>query len=80
MANTPTTNATRSSAPPPRFNETTIAIAGALVLAMVLTTIFIANPLRVMQLAYTDYSHTPAAPGVPIASDTRAPLDQNDKK
>ena len=77
MAITPTT---RSSAPPPRFNETMVAIAGAVVLAAVLTTIFFANPLYVMQPAYTDYSHTPAAPGVPIASDTRAPLDQNNKK
>ena len=80
MANTPTTNATRRTAAPPKFNETVVAIAGTVVLAAVLTTIFIANPLRVMQLAYTDYSHTPAAPGVPIASDTRAPLDQNNKK
>lgn len=80
MAQQPSTNATRTFKQPPRFNETAVAIGGALLLAAVLTTIFIANPLRVMQLAYTDYSHTPAASGVPIASDTRAPLPQNDKK
>lgn len=80
MAITPTTSATRTTGRPPRFNETAIAIGVALLLAAVLTTIFIANPLRVMQLAYTDYSHTPAAPGVPIASDTRAPLPQNNQK
>jgi len=80
MAVTPTTNATRTTGRPPRFNETAIAIACAVLLAGVLTTIFIANPLRVMQLAYTDYSHTPVAPGVPIASDTRAPLPQTNTK
>ena len=80
MANRPSTNATRSFKQPPRFNETAMAIAGALVLAAVLTTLFVANPLHVMQLAYTDYSHTPAAPNVPIASDTRAPLPQNNSK
>lgn len=80
MAQKPGTSALHATTRPPRFNETAIAIAGALVLAAALTTIFIANPFHVMRMAYTDYSHTPAAPGVPIASDTRAPLNQNNAK
>ncbi len=60
----------------PRFNETTIAIVGAFLIAVVLSTVFIANPFHAMILAYTDYSHTPAAPGVPTASTTQAPGNQ----
>ena len=59
-------------APTPRFNETTIAIAGSFVIALVLATLVTGNPLRAMRLAYTDYSGTPAA-GEAKASTTRAP-------
>ena len=48
-----------SPAPTPRFNETAVAIGGALVVGLVLATLFTGNPLRAMKLAYTDYS-TPA--------------------
>jgi hypothetical protein len=58
--------------PTPRFNETAIAIAGSFVVAMVLATIVTGNPLRAMQLAYTDYSNTPAT-GEAKASTTHAP-------
>lgn len=61
-----------SPAPTPRFNETAIAIGGALVIGVVLATIFTGNPFRAMKLAYTDYSDTPAA-GAPKASTTSAP-------
>ncbi len=56
----------------PRFNETTIAIFGAFVVAVVLSS-FIINPFRAMVLAYTDYSNTTAAPDVPPASTVNAP-------
>ena len=59
-------------APTPRFNETAIAIGGALIIGLVLATIFTGNPFRAMRLAYTDYSGTPAA-GAPKASTTHAP-------
>ena len=59
-------------APTPRFNETAIAIGVALVISLVLATLLTGNPFRAMGLAYTDYSHTPAA-GAPKASTTRAP-------
>ena len=57
---------------PPRFNETSLAIGGSLLLALVLATLLTGNPFRAMRLAYTDYSNTPAA-GAPKASTTRAP-------
>ena len=69
MAPKPGTN----PAPTPRFNETAIAIGGAALLALVLATLLTGNPFRAMQLAYTDYSGTPAA-GAPKASTTHAPL------
>ena len=69
MARKPGTN----PAPTPRFNETAIAIGGAMVLAVILGTLLTGNPFRAMQLAYTDYSNTPAA-GAPKASTTHAPL------
>ena len=71
MAMKPTTT-------PPRFNETAIAIGGALLLAIVLGTALTGNPFRALRLAYTDYSHTPAA-GAPTASTTHAP-DNDGKK
>ena len=59
-------------APKPRFNETAIAIGGSFVIAMILATLLTGNPFRATQLAYTDYSGTPAA-GAPKASTTHAP-------
>ena len=62
---TPTTPRT------PRFNETAIAIGGSLLIAIVLSSLFVANPFRAARLAYTDYSNTPAA-GAPKAQTERA--------
>ena len=59
MANPPTT-AVPTPGPKPRFNETAVAIIGSFVIAMVLATIFVGNPLRAIRLAYLDVSHTPA--------------------
>jgi len=59
----------------PRFNETTIAIVGSFVIALILATIATGNPFRAVVLAYTDYSQTPAA-GADKASTTRAPLTE----
>lgn len=53
-----------SPAPAPRFNETAVAIAGSLVIGIVLATLFTGNPLRAMKLAYTDYSTPAASPAV----------------
>ena len=50
------------SKPAPRFNPTAMAIGGALAFSIVLATILVGNPFRAVQLAYTDYSHTTAAP------------------
>ena len=61
----------------PGFNETLVAIVVSLLISLVLATILTGNPLRATVLAYTDYSHTPAAKGVPEASDTRAPATQS---
>ena len=52
----------------------------SLVISAVLATLMVGNPFRVVQLAYLDYSHTPAGGNVPIASDTRAPLPDNPNK
>ncbi len=68
MARSPGT----TPAPTPRFNETAIAIGASFVIAAVLATLVTGNPLRAMQLAYTDYSNTPAT-GEAKASTTRAP-------
>ena len=56
----------------PRFNETVIAIVGAMVFSAIVATLLTGNPFRVLVLAYTDYSQTPAA-GAPKASTTDAP-------
>ncbi len=56
---------------PPRFNETAIAIGASFVIAAVLSSLFVSNPFRAAQLAYTDYSNTPAA-GAPKAQTERA--------
>ena len=64
----------------PGFNETLVAIVVSLVLALILATLLTGNPFRATVLAYTDYSHTPAAPGVPEASDTRAPATADTHK
>ena len=56
----------------PMMNETAIAIAGSLVIAVVLATLVTGNPFRALVLAYTDYSGTPAA-GAAKASTTNAP-------
>ena len=71
MANTPV----HPTGKTPAFNETTMAIVGSLVIGLVLATLLTGNPLRALVLAYTDYSHTPAA-GAEKASDTRAPATQ----
>ncbi len=44
-----------------RFNPTAQAIIASAVLAVVLATLVTGNPFRAIQLAYLDYSHTPAA-------------------
>ena len=72
MANPPITGAVKTPAPTPRFNETAIAIGVAFVLAMVLSTLLVGNPLRASRLAYTDYRGTPAT-GAAKASTTNAP-------
>jgi hypothetical protein len=71
MANPPTT-AVPHPGPKPRFNETTLAIVGTFVIAMVLATIFVGNPFRAVRLAYLDYSHTPAG-GAAKADTVNAP-------
>jgi len=71
MANPPTTTVP-TLGPKPRFNETTIAIVGSFVVAMVLATIFVGNPFRALRLAYLDYSHTPAG-GAAKADTVNAP-------
>ena len=50
------------SKPAPRFSPTAIAIAGTFAISIVLATLLVGNPFRALRLAYTDYSHTPAAP------------------
>jgi hypothetical protein len=72
MAIKPGTSPVLSSAPGPRFNETAIAIGGALAIGIVLATLLTGNPFLAMKLAYTDYSEAPAA-GEAKASTTRAP-------
>src|SRR3954468_8616742 len=71
MANPPTT-AVPTPAPKPRFNETTLAIVGSFLIAMVLASIFVGNPFRAIRLAYLDYSHTPAG-GAAKADTVNAP-------
>ena len=71
MANPPTTTVP-TLGPKPRFNETTLAIVGSFVVAMVLGTILVGNPFRAIRLAYLDYSHTPAA-GAAKADPVNAP-------
>ena len=44
-----------------KFNPTAKAILGSAVIAVVLATLMMGNPFRAVQLAYLDYSHTPAA-------------------
>ena len=56
--------------PATRFNPTAQAIIGSAVIAVILATLVTGNPFRAVQLAYLDYSHTPAA-GAPQAA--RAP-------
>ena len=58
--------------PPMARNETALAIAGSLVIAIVLATLVTGNPFRATVLAYTDYSHTPAA-GAAKATTVDAP-------
>jgi hypothetical protein len=58
--------------PKPRANETTIAIVGSFVIAVVLASIFVANPFRAIRLAFLDYSHTPAG-GAAHADPVNAP-------
>lgn len=62
-------------AKPPRFNETTMAILASAVIGLVLATLLTGNPFRATVLAYTDWSHTPAA-GAEKASPTNAPATQ----
>ena len=63
----------------PRFNQTTLAIAGSFVIALILATLVTGNPFRAMVMAYTDYAGTPAA-GAPKASTTEAPANQGQEK
>ncbi len=42
------------------FNPTAKAIIGSALIAVVLATLMMGNPFRAVQLAYLDYSHTPA--------------------
>ena len=71
MANPPTTDV-RPPAPPPRFNETTMAIVGSFVISIVLATILVGSPFRALRLGYLDYTHTPAG-GVAKADTVNAP-------
>ncbi len=64
---------------PPAFNETAQAIAGSIVISLIVATIMTGNPFRATRLAYTDYSHTPAA-GAEKASTTTAPATQGPRK
>lgn len=66
MATVPTPNSK------PRFNETSWAIIGSVVISIVLATIMVGNPFSALRLAYLDYSSTPAG-GAAEASTTRAP-------
>ena len=43
---------TAAPKPPPRFNETVVAIGGSALLAVVLTSIFFANPITAVRDAY----------------------------
>ena len=45
-------SATAVPQPPPRFNSTALAIAGSALIAVVLTSIFFANPITAVRLAY----------------------------
>ncbi len=45
-------SATAAPKPPPRFNPTMLAISGSALLAVVLTSIFFANPITAVRLAY----------------------------
>ncbi len=58
--------------PKPRMNETGWAIAGSLVVSLVLASLLVGSPFRALRLAYLDYSHTPAG-GAAEASTTHAP-------
>jgi len=49
------------SKPAPRFNPTATAIGLSLAFSVVLASLLTGNPLRAVQLAYMDYSRTPAA-------------------
>ena len=71
--------ATPTPAKPPMFNQTATVIAVSLVIALVVATLLTGNPLRATRLAYTDYSHTPAA-GAEKASTTNAPDTQGPRK
>ncbi|GAC1346618.1 MAG: hypothetical protein NVSMB18_29360 [Acetobacteraceae bacterium] len=64
-------------APTPRFNETARAIVVSLVISLILATLVTGNPFRALVLAYTDYSHTPAA-GAPKADPINAPATKDD--
>ncbi len=64
--------------PKPRFNETTMAILGSLVVSIVLATILVGNPFHALRLAYLDYTHTPAG-GAAKASTTEAPKTADQK-
>jgi hypothetical protein len=72
MANPPTTTTVPTPGPKPRFNETTVAIVGSFVIAMVLATVLVGNPFKAVALAYLDYSHTPAG-GAAKADTVNAP-------
>ena len=61
--------------PKVRFNPTAVAIGVSLVIGIIGATIVAGNPFRAMQLAYLDYSHTPAG-GAAKGSPTRAPDTQ----
>ena len=65
--------------PIPRFNETATAIVASFLISIILATILTGNPFRAMVLAYTDYSHTPAA-GAPKADTVNAPANLNGGK
>ncbi len=43
---------TANPKPPPRFNPTAAAIGGSMLLAVVLTSIFFANPITAVRRAY----------------------------
>lgn len=65
--------ATDHSTAPPQSKETTIAIVGSAVLALVLATVVAGNPFSATKAAYTDYGNAMVAQGGPGPAPAAAP-------